>query len=161
MPGTGHRPARRQRVGPGNRRVAQLGREPAHLHVRARQTFTISEAAVPIRKTSNGTQQWRPAGAAVWSAPTIEPGLRRIYTSTSNGYTFPAVNSTDAVMALDLDSGKRLWTRQLTPNDAYVNSTGPNTTCVVPSVHGCLRARRTWPSAVTVSRSGVTGGRNA
>jgi polyvinyl alcohol dehydrogenase (cytochrome) len=88
------------------------------------QTFTISEAAVPIRKTSNGTQQWGPAGAAVWSAPTIDPQRRRIYISTSNGYTFPAVNSTDAVMALDLDSGKRLWTRQLTPNDAYVMNCG-------------------------------------
>ncbi len=90
------------------------------------QSFTISEAAVPIRKTSLGTQLWGPAGAAVWSAPTIDPQRRRIYISTSNGYTYPAVNTTDAVMALDLASGKRLWTRQLTANDAYVIGCGPN-----------------------------------
>ncbi len=90
------------------------------------QSFTISEAAVPIRKTSIGTQLWGPAGAAVWSAPTIDPQRRRIYISTSNGYTYPAVNTTDAVMALDLASGKRLWTRQLTANDAYVIGCGPN-----------------------------------
>ena len=90
------------------------------------QSFTISEAAVPIRKTSTGTQLWGPAGAAVWSAPTIDPQRGRIYISTSNGYTYPAVNTTDAVMALDLASGKRLWTRQLTPNDAYVIGCGPN-----------------------------------
>ena len=90
------------------------------------QSFTISEAAVPMRKTSTGTQLWGPAGAAVWSAPTIDPQRGRIYISTSNGYTYPAVNTTDAVMALDLASGKRLWTRQLTPNDAYVIGCGPN-----------------------------------
>ena len=90
------------------------------------QSFTISEAAVPMRKTSTGTQLWGPAGAAVWSAPTIDPVRGRIYLSTSNGYTYPAVNTTDAVMALDLASGKRLWTRQLTANDAYVIGCGPN-----------------------------------
>ena len=90
------------------------------------QSFTISEAAVPMRKTSTGTQLWGPAGAAVWSAPTIDPQRGRIYISTSNGYTYPAVNTTDAVMALDLATGKRLWTRQLTPNDAYVIGCGPN-----------------------------------
>lgn len=90
------------------------------------QSFTISEAAVPMRKTSLGTQLWGPAGAAVWSAPTIDPERGRIYLSTSNGYTYPAVNTTDAVMALDLASGRRLWTRQLTPNDAYVIGCGPS-----------------------------------
>ena len=90
------------------------------------QSFTISEAAVPMRKTSTGTQLWGPAGAAVWSAPTIDPERGRIYLSTSNGYTYPAVNTTDAVMAVDLATGKRLWTRQLTPNDAYVIGCGPN-----------------------------------
>lgn len=92
------------------------------------QSFTISEAAVPIRKTSIGTQVWGPAGAAVWSAPTIDPKRGRIYLSTSNGYTYPAVNTTDAVMAVDLATGKRLWTRQLTPNDAYVIGCGPKAT---------------------------------
>lgn len=90
------------------------------------QSFTISEAAVPMRKTSTGTQLWGPAGAAVWSAPTIDPERGRLYLSTSNGYTYPAVNTTDAVMAVDLASGKRIWTRQLTPNDAYVIGCGPN-----------------------------------
>ncbi len=90
------------------------------------QSFTIAEAAVPMRKTSTGTQLWGPAGAAVWSAPTVDPERGRIYLSTSNGYTYPAVNTTDAVMAVDLATGKRLWTRQLTANDAYVIGCGPN-----------------------------------
>lgn len=89
------------------------------------QTFTIGEAAVQIRKTSIGTQLWGPAGAAVWAAPTIDPQARRIYISTSNGYTYPAANTTNSVIALDLETGKRLWTRQLTPNDAFLIGCGP------------------------------------
>lgn len=92
------------------------------------QTYTISEAAVQLRKTSLGTQLWGPAGAAVWAAPTIEPERRRIYISTSNGYTYPAANTTNSVMALDLDTGKRVWTRQLTANDAFLIGCGPKST---------------------------------
>ena len=90
------------------------------------QSFTITEGAVPIKKTSLGTQTWGPAGAAVWSAPTIDPERRRVYIATSNGYTWPAANTTNSVMALDLDTGKRLWTRQLTPNDAFLIGCAPN-----------------------------------
>jgi polyvinyl alcohol dehydrogenase (cytochrome) len=92
------------------------------------QTFTISEAATPLRKTSIGTQVYGPAGAAVWAAPTIDAERRRIYISTSNGYTYPAANTTNSVIALDLDTGKRVWTRQLTPNDAYLIGCGPKST---------------------------------
>ena len=58
----------------------------------------------------------------------VDAGRRRIYISTSNGYTYPAANTTNSVMALDLDSGKRLWTRQLTPNDAFLMGCGPKST---------------------------------
>lgn len=92
------------------------------------QTYTISEAAVPLRKTSIGTQLFGPAGAAVWAAPTIDPERRRIYISTSNGYTYPAPNTTNSVMALDLATGKRIWNRQLTPNDAFLIGCGPKST---------------------------------
>ena len=92
------------------------------------QTFTIGEAAVAMRKTSIGTQLWGPAGAAVWAAPTIDPERRRVYISTSNGYTFPAANTTNSVIALDLDTGKRIWARQLTPNDAFLIGCGPKST---------------------------------
>ena len=35
-------------------------------------------------------------------------------------YTEPAAATSDAVVALDLTSGKMLWTRQATPNDTFV-----------------------------------------
>ena len=100
----------------------------ANTGARQWQSYTISEAAVPLRTTSIGTQLHGPAGAAVWAAPTIDPERRRIYISTSNGYTFPAPNTTNSVMALDLQSGKRIWVRQLTPNDAFLMNCGPKST---------------------------------
>jgi polyvinyl alcohol dehydrogenase (cytochrome) len=92
------------------------------------KTYTIAEAPKPTKKTSLGTQLWGPAGGAVWSAPTIDPQRRVIYVSTSNGYTYPAADTTNSVLALDLETGKRVWARQLTPNDAFVMGCGPKST---------------------------------
>jgi polyvinyl alcohol dehydrogenase (cytochrome) len=75
---------------------------------------------VPLKKTSNGTQLWGPAGAGVWSAPSIDLRRRVVYVATGNGYTEPAAPGSDAVIAFDLDSGRRLWTKQVMAGDAYV-----------------------------------------
>lgn len=83
-------------------------------------SYTIQEKAVPLKKTSKGTQLWGPAGAGVWSAPAIDLKRRAVYVATGNAYTEPAAPGSDAVIAFDLDSGKRLWTMQVMANDAYV-----------------------------------------
>jgi polyvinyl alcohol dehydrogenase (cytochrome) len=56
----------------------------------------------------------------VWSAPTIDLQRRAVYVATGNGYTQPAAEASDAVVAFSLDTGARLWTRQVMANDAYV-----------------------------------------
>src|SRR4030095_12459270 len=64
--------------------------------------------------------------------PTIDPRRGAVYVSTGNGYTDPPQPMTDAVMALDLQSGKVRWVRQLTANDAWTlgcratNTDNPN-----------------------------------
>ena len=83
-------------------------------------SYTIPEKAVPLKKTSKGTQLWGPAGAGVWSAPSIDLKRRVVYVATGNGYTEPAARGSDAVIAFDLDSGRRLWTKQVMAGDAYV-----------------------------------------
>ncbi|MEI9814271.1 MAG: hypothetical protein WDO18_17215 [Acidobacteriota bacterium] len=66
----------------------------------------IPEEPRPLRKTSLGTQLWGPAGAGVWSSPAIDTKRRVMYVATGNSYTEPAPATTDAIVALDLDSGK-------------------------------------------------------
>jgi polyvinyl alcohol dehydrogenase (cytochrome) len=83
-------------------------------------SYTIAEKAVPRKKTSKGTPLWAPAGAGVWSSPAVDAKRRAVYVATGNAYTEPATPGSDAVIAFDLDSGKRLWTKQVMANDAYV-----------------------------------------
>ena len=51
----------------------------------------------PLKKTSKGTQLWGPAGAGVWSSPTVDLKRRAVYVATGNAYTEPAARGSDAV----------------------------------------------------------------
>ena len=84
------------------------------------KSYTIPDPPKPTRKTTVGTQLWHAAGAAVWASPTIDPKRRAVYVSTSNAYTFPAAPESNSVIAFDLQTGKRLWVRQFTPDDAFI-----------------------------------------
>ena len=83
------------------------------------QTFMIADAAAPRGRNKAGTELWGPAGAAVWSAPTIDPTTRTLYVATGDGYTEPAAPMTDAIVALDLNTGAIKWVHQVTAGDAY------------------------------------------
>jgi polyvinyl alcohol dehydrogenase (cytochrome) len=84
------------------------------------KTFTIATEAKPIGRNASGTTRWGPSGAGIWSSPTIDPKRRVIYAATGNMYTEPQQGTSDAIMALDLDSGAIRWTAQATPKDVFV-----------------------------------------
>lgn len=83
------------------------------------QTFTV-DPPKPSKKNKLGTQLYEPSGVAIWSAPTIDLKRKVLYVATGNEYSGPGGPTSDAVIALDLDSGKIAWTRQVTPKDVYV-----------------------------------------
>lgn len=82
------------------------------------QSYTIETAAAATRRNRRGVQLSGPSGAAVWAAPTIDARKRLVYVTTGNSYSDPASHSANAVIALRLDDGSRVWTRQTTANDA-------------------------------------------
>jgi polyvinyl alcohol dehydrogenase (cytochrome) len=84
------------------------------------KTYMIPDEPKIVGKNAIGTPIWKPAGAAIWTSPTIDVSRGRIYVATGNAYTSPAAPTSDAVVALDLASGKILWSQQATPNDAYL-----------------------------------------
>jgi polyvinyl alcohol dehydrogenase (cytochrome) len=92
------------------------------------KTYTIPQAPKPTTKTSKGVQQWGPNGGAVWNSPTIDAKNSAIYIGTGDAYTEPAGKNTDAIMALDMKTGKILWAIQDTENDAWLSGCGPNAT---------------------------------
>jgi polyvinyl alcohol dehydrogenase (cytochrome) len=102
------------------------------------KSYTIPERPKPTKKNSVGTQLWGPAGAAVWSAPTIDAKRGVLYVATGDAYTSPAAETSDAVMAFDLKSGIPMWTHQFTPNDAFLVGCppGPSARDNCPEVGG-------------------------
>ncbi len=88
------------------------------------KTYTIPEPAKPTGTSKAGTRQWGPSGAGVWGSPTLDPKRGVIYITTGDNYSSPATTTSDAVMALDLKTGKILWSKQTFPNDAYNSACG-------------------------------------
>jgi polyvinyl alcohol dehydrogenase (cytochrome) len=84
------------------------------------KSYTVQEAPQQVGKNSKGTPLWGPAGAAVWSAPTIDVRRGALYIGTGNSYTGPAVKTSDSVIAMDLKTGKILWWNQATSEDAFL-----------------------------------------
>jgi polyvinyl alcohol dehydrogenase (cytochrome) len=60
-----------------------------------------------------------PAGAPVWSSPTVDSVRGVVYVGTGENYTRPATDQSDAVLALDLGSGELVWSFQATTGDAF------------------------------------------
>ena len=95
------------------------------------KTYTIPEEPHPTSKNRAGVQNWGPSGAAVWSTPTVDLKRHVVYVATGNSYSDPPDLNSDAVMAFDMASGKRLWSRQLTPSDRW------NIACLITDTTNC------------------------
>jgi polyvinyl alcohol dehydrogenase (cytochrome) len=83
------------------------------------KSYSIPEEPAPRGKNKDGVTVWGPAGGGIWSAPTIDVRRRAIYVATGNNYAEPSQPTTDAVLALDLDTGKIRWSRQPVANDVF------------------------------------------
>jgi polyvinyl alcohol dehydrogenase (cytochrome) len=86
------------------------------------KTYMIADEPKPRGQSSAGVTLWGPSGSGIWSAPTIDAKRGAVYLGTGNGYTGPAQLSSDAVVALDLETGKIRWMRQVTANDVYLSN---------------------------------------
>jgi polyvinyl alcohol dehydrogenase (cytochrome) len=87
------------------------------------KAYTIPESK-PTRKNSTGTQLYAPSGVAVWNSPTVDAKRRAIYFGTGDAATEPAPETSDSILALDLDTGKVRWVFQAEPNDATLGGCG-------------------------------------
>ena len=88
------------------------------------KTYPVQDPAKPTTKNPNGVQQYGPNGGAVWNSPTIDPKNHAIYIGTGDAYTKPISRNTDAIMALDMKTGKVMWSIQDTENDAWLSGCG-------------------------------------
>jgi polyvinyl alcohol dehydrogenase (cytochrome) len=93
------------------------------------KTFTVPDPPLPLGKNPAGAQLWGPAGAAVWSAPTIDAAKGILYAATGNSYTNVSTVTSDAVLAFRIESGELMWSSQVLAKDNFTMGCGRGTNC--------------------------------
>lgn len=79
----------------------------------------ITEPAGEKGKKKNGKPFYGPSGAPVWCSPTIDAKRGLVYIGTGENYSRPTTNSSDAIQAIDMNTGTLIWNFQATSDDAY------------------------------------------
>jgi polyvinyl alcohol dehydrogenase (cytochrome) len=75
-------------------------------------------------QTKRGTPQFGPSGAGVWASPTLDARRGVLYIATGDNYSSPATPLSDAIVALEIKTGRVVWAKQTLPSDAYNSSCG-------------------------------------
>lgn len=86
------------------------------------KTYTVAEEPKPTTRNAAGAQLWGPSGAPIWSSPAVDPVRNALYVTTGNNYSDPTSAMSDAFVAMNLDTGRVLWVKQMTSSDAYTSA---------------------------------------
>ncbi|MEN3331885.1 MAG: hypothetical protein V7641_1250 [Blastocatellia bacterium] len=81
--------------------------------------YTVKDEPKEQGKDKSGRRVFGPSGVGVWSTVAIHPAEKRLYLTTGDDYTKPESNMSDAIIALDLDTGKMVWSYQATAGDVW------------------------------------------
>jgi len=84
------------------------------------KTDSIAEPLKVIGENEKGKQVWGPSGASVWNTPTIDLKRKRVYAGTGNSYGPDPADTSDSVLAFDMDSGKLMWAHQEFKGDSFM-----------------------------------------
>ena len=79
----------------------------------------FTEEPRPRKPSKGGVPQFGPSGIAVWLSPSIDEKRHRLYVATGDNYSTPATGLSDAVIAMDLATGKIAWAYQGLAQDAW------------------------------------------
>lgn len=97
----------------------------------------VMDEPKPTRKNSKGVQLYAPAGGSVWNSPTVDVKRHAVYFGTGDAETEPAAPTSDAIMAVDIDTANVLWVHQIQAGDAFLGGcNGQSRTDNCPSKNG-------------------------
>lgn len=82
-------------------------------------TWHATEKAVAQGKNSAGKEMIGPSGAAVWTTPAVDSKRGLVYIGTGENLSAPATGTSDAIIAIDRDSGKTRWVFQALADDIW------------------------------------------
>jgi polyvinyl alcohol dehydrogenase (cytochrome) len=97
------------------------------------KSYTIKEEARQVGVNSAGLPVFAPSGSPVWNTPAVDEQRGLLYMGTGDNYSSPSQDTSDAVLAMDIETGDIKWVRQTTAGDAW------NVACFpfVPSHANC------------------------
>ena len=84
------------------------------------KTYTIPDVPKVVGKNSRGKDMLAPAGAGIWATPTLDVKRRALYITTGNAFA-GTPKTANAVMAMNIDTGKVLWSMQALALDTWHN----------------------------------------
>lgn len=91
----------------------------------------LVDPAVTQGTAQAGQDKLGPSGVAVWNSPTIDARRGLLYVATGDNYSQPATALSDAIVALDLATGRIKWHYQALAGDAW------NVACVTRTSDSC------------------------
>jgi polyvinyl alcohol dehydrogenase (cytochrome) len=80
---------------------------------------TMPTADYNGKVSATGVKQRGPSGAPIWSIPLVDEKRNRIIVTTGENTSFPGTDTSDAVIALDADTGKEVWKFQAMAADVW------------------------------------------
>lgn len=83
------------------------------------QQYVIEDPAADVGERESGTTIFAPSGAPIWNTAAIDVGRNQLYVGTGENYSRPTSDTSDAIIAMDLDTGDIRWVRQTLAGDAW------------------------------------------
>ena len=84
------------------------------------KTYTIPDVPKVVGKNSRGKDMLEPSGAGIWATPTFDVKRRALYVTTGNAFS-GTPKTANAIMAMNIDTGKVLWSMQALAFDTWHN----------------------------------------
>ena len=88
----------------------------------------LNEAQFTEKGLITRVKKFAPSGAAVWNAPGVDIEEGRVFFGTGQSTQSPASEFSDAIISLNIKTGKKLWAMQTLSGDAH------NVGCEIPVI---------------------------
>lgn len=95
------------------------------------RTYTVREEPAITGTHSLFVQMWGPSGAPVWSSPMVDAERGLVLVGTGENYSSPASDMSDAIIAMDMETGAIRWAQQYLADDAF------NVACAIQGHPNC------------------------
>lgn len=81
--------------------------------------YTMGPAQYTGERNAADARLRGPSGAPIWSSPSMDESRGHLYVTTGENTSLPATSTSNAIIALDLDTGEQQWLFQAVADDVW------------------------------------------